>query len=115
MFVDVVCAMEWICLINMASPAFRATKVARISDMGNLFCFFIFQCSFLCFLILPISSSLPPLYLLFTSSLPPFYLLFTSSLPPLVHNCFLSCQKATAAAAATLRESTWCDMGMRTT
>ena len=28
---------------------------------------------------------------------------------------FLSCQKATAAAAATLRESTPCFMGMRTT
>ena len=28
---------------------------------------------------------------------------------------FLNCQKATAAAAATLRESTWCDIGMRTT
>ena len=26
-----------------------------------------------------------------------------------------SCQKATAAAAATLSESTWCDMGMRAT
>ncbi len=34
---------------------------------------------------------------------------------PRIRHLFRNCQNATADAAATLRESTWCDMGMRTT
>ena len=83
-----------ICQNNMVFPSFRATKVARISDIGNLFCFFIrhtfisvLRCSLhLCVYMVALGG-----------------------------DCFLNCQKATAAAAATLRESTWCDIGMRTT